>query len=76
MAVPKQQFKFANWNAHSVFNKRQEIEAMLSLHDLNMLCITETWIVPDLVFEFFGYLTFRCVRRSGRGGGVLILIRN
>ena len=41
-----------------------------------MLCITETWLTSEHVFEFFGYLTFRCDRRQGRGGGVLILIRN
>ena len=28
------------------------------------------------MFKFFGYLTLRCDRRSGRGGGVLILVRN
>ena len=61
---------------HSVLNKRQEIETMLSLHDLDMLCVTETWLTPDYVFEFFGYSTFRCDRRLGRGGGVLALIRS
>ena len=75
MAESKKRFRFTNWNAHSVLNKRQEIEAMLSLHDLDMLCVTETWLTPDFVFEFFGYLTFRCDRRLGRGGGALILIR-
>ena len=74
MAQPRRRFKFAYWNAHIV--KRQDIEAMLSLHDLSMLCITETWLVPDLVFELFGYLNFRLDRRLGRDGGVLILIRN
>ena len=37
---------------------------------------TESWLVPDIVFEFIGYLTFRRDRRSDRAGGVLILIRN
>ena len=76
MAESRKRFRFPNWNAHSVFNKRQEIEAMLSLHDLDMLCVTETWLTPDYVFEFFGYLTFRCDRRLGRGDGALILIRS
>ena len=49
---------------------------MLSLYDLDMLCISETWPAPDFVFEFFGYLTFRCDRRLGQGGGSLILIRS
>ena len=76
MSEPGKRFRFANWNAHSVLNKRQEIEAMLSLYDLDMLCVTETWITSDFVFKFFGYLTFRCDRRLGRGGGSLILIRS
>ena len=76
MAGPVRRFRFANWNAHSVLNKRQEIEAMLSLGDLDMLCITETWLDPDSVFEFFDYLAFRCDRRLGRGGAALILVRS
>ena len=71
MAESSRQFRFANWNAHSVSNKWQEIEAMLSLNDLDLLCVTETWLDPESVFEFYGYLT----RRAGRGGGVLILVR-
>ena len=54
MAQAGKRFRFANWNDHSVFNKRQDIEAMLSLHDLDMLCITETWLTSEHVFEFFG----------------------
>ena len=70
MAESFRRFRFANWNAHSVSNKRQEIEAMLSLNDLDLLCVTETWLDPESVFEFYGYLTFRCDRRIGRGGGL------
>ena len=76
MAESKKRFRFAKWNAHSVLNKRQEIVAMFSLHDLDMLCVNETWLTPHFVFEFFSYLTFRCDRRLGRGGGALILIRS
>ena len=76
MPKSKRRFNFTNWNAHSVLDKKQEIEAMLSLHDLDMLCVTETWLTPDFVFEFFVYLTFRCDRRLGRGDAALILIRN
>ena len=49
---------------------------MLSLHDLDMLCVTKSWLTSEHVFEFFGYLTSRCDRRLGRGGGALILIRS
>ena len=42
MVESKKRFMFANWNAHSVLNKKQEIEAMLSLHDDNdKLAITK-----------------------------------
>ena len=54
MAESVRRFRLANWNAHnSVLNKRQEIEAMLSLNDLDILCVTETWLDPDSVFKFF-----------------------
>ena len=55
------------WNAHSVRSRRVEIESILSKWDLDVFCITETWLDPDDVFEFYGYLTYRCDQVGGRG---------
>ena len=51
--------RFAVWNAHSVNNKRADIEYLLHDRELDILCITETWLDVDVAFEFFGYLTYR-----------------
>ena len=66
---------FAVWNAHSVNNKRADIEFLLHDRELDVLCITETWLGEDVAFEFFGYLTYRCDRPGGGGGGSAILVR-
>lgn len=70
--------RYGNWNAHSVLNKKPEIESMLHIHNLDILIITETWLTKRVpVWQFRGYLTFRQDRQSDRpGSGVLILVRN
>ena len=67
--------RFAFWNAHSVDNKRADIEYLLHDRELDVLCITETWLDEDVAFEFNGYLTYRCDRPGGGGGGSAILVR-
>ena len=68
--------RFSVWNAHSVRSRGDEVESILSEWDLDVFCITETWLDPADVFEFYGYLTYRCDRVGGRGGGSLILVRD
>lgn len=69
--------KFGNWNAHSVIQKKSEIESMLHIYDLDLLLISETWLKSHItVWQTAGYLTYRCDRCDQRqGGGVAILVR-
>ena len=76
MGSSERGFRFSVWNAHSARSRRAEIESILSEWELDVFCITETWLDPDDVFEFYGYLTYRCDRVGGRGGGSLILFRD
>lgn len=70
-------FKYANWNAHSILNKKIVVESILHIHDLDLLVITETWLTAkNPVWQIRGYVTFRQDRQEQRpGGGVLILVR-
>ena len=64
-----------NWNAHSVCNKRPEIESLLHLHDLDILGVTESLLRPGDVWELPGFMSYRADRLEGQGGGVLILVK-
>ena len=68
--------RFAVWNAHSVNNKRAEVKFLLHDRELDVLCIYETWLAEDDVFESYGYLTYRCDHPGGGRGGCVILARN
>ena len=64
------------WNARSVNNKRAEVEFLLHERDLDVLCISELWLAKDVVFELYGYLTYRRDRQGGGGGGSVNLVRD
>ena len=68
----------------SLLRKQAEINDLLISHDVDILCLTETWLsssVPDEMLMFPGYRMHRRDRascstvRSG-GGGVAILLRD
>ena len=64
------------WNARSVNNKRAEVEFLLHEQDLDVLCISESWLAEDVAFELYGYLTYRRDHPGGGGGGTVILVRD
>ena len=47
--------RFGVWNAHSVNNKRADIEFLLRDRGLDVLCISESWLAEGVVFELYGY---------------------
>ena len=61
--------RFGVWNAHSVNNKRAEVEFLLHDRKLDVLCISESWLAKGVAFELYVYLTYRRGRAGGRGGG-------
>ena len=67
-------FRLAIWNAHSVYNKRPELEALLHAQRLNVLCVAESWLRPADVWEIPGFASYRSDRLDGQGGGALILV--
>lgn len=66
-------------NIRSLFPKRDEIRILLSESNIDFLCISETWLhdkIPTSIIDVPGYTCFRRDRTVGRGGGVLIYIKD
>jgi hypothetical protein len=74
-------FNCAIFNARSLNNKLVDLHAYLNISEVDILCITETWLKPttpdSLLINGLNYTVFRSDRiTESRGGGVCILINN
>ena len=65
------------WNANGVKDRKPELQRFLKENEIDIACIQETHLKPDIQ-KFFvrGYETFRRDRTTGAKGGVLTLVRN
>ena len=78
-AAPRGQACIAHLNAQSIVSKIDDIILLLRNHDIDILCISETWLSPQVCDEYLpfpGYKILRCDREGRRGGGVAMLFRN
>lgn len=65
-------------NVRSIISKTDELDKLLSDSNLDFLCLSETWLTPnspDSVYAISGYNVFRKDRQTGRGGGLLLYIK-
>jgi len=63
-------------NLRSKLPKIGQIHNLLTDSNLDFLCISETWLnVPTALINIPEYTCYRTDRDKGRGGGVLIYIR-
>lgn len=66
-------------NAQSILNKFELFQGEISLHDPDIIAISESWTHCDILtseISLKGYLPpFRKDRVNGRGGGVLLYFR-
>ena len=67
---------FLLWNARSLLRKSQEFKTYLDDNLPSVVAVCETWLHPHLQFSLPGYTIARKDRDQGRGGGVLLAIRN
>ena len=68
--------KIEHVNAQSLLSNFNEIEILLSNRDVDILCISESWLLPDMqnnLISIPGYSIYRC--DSGRGGGVCMYVK-
>ena len=81
----RKSLKICHVNARSLLTSGRllDLEILCSTNDIDVLCVTETWLNPDRVKEgaslihIPGYSPpFRCDRIGRRGGGVAIFVRH
>ena len=64
-------------NAQSLLSHKNEIEMLITSRNIDILCISETWLLPNLDDSFLHVQNFIIFRRDqGRGGGVCIYVRS
>jgi exonuclease III len=66
-------------NIRSMKPKREQLEHLLCSSNIDFLGLSETWLThssPEAVVNMPGYNVFRKDRNNGRGGGVIMYVRN
>ena len=64
-------------NVQSLLCRKNDIETLLSEKDIDILCLTETWLtsnIADVLIDIPEYRIYRCDK--GRGGGCCIYVKN
>lgn len=67
-----------SFNARSIVNKTDKLEAVLLMYNPDVVIITETWLHADIHDSEIVPATYALLRsdRDGRGGGVAIAIKH
>ena len=76
--------RLAHLNVRSLVPSLDDVNILLEDNDIDILCITETWLQPDLDSRFLIFPGYKIVRadrpaRDGsnvRGGGICILYKS
>lgn len=63
------------WNCRSIKNNYLELYDLLSINNVDICFLTETWLTSNVNIPKFGYNCIRCDRSDRRGGGVAILVK-
>jgi hypothetical protein len=78
----KNSIKCVYFNARSIVNKLAALEILIKDENIDILGITDTWLVENITdneISFNGFSIFRCDRNDPvkeRGGGVILYIKN
>ena len=74
------QLKIGHLNVCSLIPKLNDVMMLLQDQQLDILCLTETWLTPDVMPEFLTFPGYSVVRRDRAqrrpGGGVAIIYRS
>jgi exonuclease III len=66
-------------NARSLPNKINELEILVEMQEIDIVCVTETWLkdkMPDEAIDCLGMNLCRHDRMNRVGGGVAVFINN
>ena len=69
--------KIAHINSRSLLSCFDEVKLLINEKDIDILCVSETWLepnIPDRLVNIDGYNIFR--NDGGRGGGTCLYVRN
>ena len=64
-------------NVRSLIPKSDELEVVANVNEADIICITETWLTPDIpdsALSYSNFALFRNDRTVSIGGGVCILV--
>ena len=70
------QIKIAQWNCEGISKKKEALKIFLHKEKIDIACLQETYLNPNLRFLVRGYQCFRQDRPNRHKGGVLILVSN
>jgi len=69
-----------NTRSFCVQSKMDEIKHKLTSENIDVLCLTETWLHPDIPSEYIEIENYTLIRRDragvGKGGGICIFVRD
>lgn len=66
--------KILQWNCRSIIPKIDRLKALISVYNLDIICLNETWLIET---KYFRIPSFNMVRkdRNNSFGGVLVGVR-
>src|SRR3978361_709016 len=71
-----QNLTVANFNADGINRQRSTLIAFLARHKIDIMCISETHLIPEQQFKIAGYQIYRKDRiDENASGGVAVLIK-
>ena len=76
LAMKKDHLKVEHINAQSLIGNFNLIEAHILSEDIDIMCISESWLLPLTANRFIdipGYTVYRC--DAGMGGGVCVYVK-
>ena len=65
-----------HWNANNLSCRLGELKVLLYTKKPHIVCVCETWYNDNYNPKFIGYSLLRKDRQMGKGGGLLMIIRN
>ncbi len=64
-------------NAQSLLANKDEVELLLNERNVDILCVSETWLTPNVPSEYVSISNYHLYRSdAGRGGGVCMYVKN
>ena len=64
------------WNAKGIRSNLVEFKKFVHDNSPHIICMTETWLIAKIDLSIKGYKAYRKDRFMGKGGGILILVKD